>query len=263
MIDVLPHSVQGPDRDEPIVLLHGFAGDRRTWIGQQVALSTRHRTIAFDLPGHGAAIDRPEIGNAGRQAVAVATSLDRLGIERCHLVGHSMGGAVATILALREAAIGRVASLTLIAPGGFGTGVDADLLRRYAVATEAEEIAELMAGFFGTAGVPHRDVIARRTAAERRDPRVVATLARVAEAILDGDRQKRLDVAALAGLPHPIRLIWGLADRVIPVAQADAVPGVVAVHRFVGVGHMPQIEVATAVVRVIAECVASADRRPG
>jgi pyruvate dehydrogenase E2 component (dihydrolipoamide acetyltransferase) len=258
VIDVLPHSVHGPEGRIPTVLLHGFAGDRQTWIGLEVALSTRHRTIAFDLPGHGAAVDWPRLGHAGVQAEEVVRSLDRLGVDRFHLVGHSMGGAVATITALRLAAAARVASLTLLAPGGFGGEIDADLLRRFAVATEPDEIARLMAGFFGPAGVPHGDRVARRIAEIRRDPKVTAALAAVAEAILAGGRQKHFDLDRLADLAHPIRLVWGEADRVLPIAQAAGVPGVVGVHRLAAVGHMPHLEAPRAVHRIVAEVVASA-----
>lgn len=259
MSDVLPHSIRGPgDGGVPAVLLHGFAGDRQTWVGLEVALSTRHRTIAFDLPGHGRAIDRADVGNAGVQAEAVVASLDALGVDRFHLVGHSMGGAVATIVALRLAEASRVASLALLAPGGFGAEIDADLLRRFAVATEVEEIAALMARFFGPAGMPHLDRVVHRIAEVRRDPRVTANLSRVAEAILHGDRQKRFDLDRLGDLAHPIRLVWGEADAVLPIAQASGVPGNVAVHRLPGVGHMPQFEVPRLVARLIAETIASA-----
>ncbi len=257
MSDVLPHTLHGPEGRDPIVLLHGFAGDRQTWIGLEVALSNRRRTIAFDLPGHGAAVRWPRLGHAGVQAEEVVASLDRLGIDRFHLLGHSMGGAVATIVALRLAASARVASLTLLAPGGFGGEIDAALLRRFAVATDADDIARLMAGFFGPAGVPHGDRVARRIAEIRRAPEVTAALAAVAEAILAGGHQKRFDLERLAELAHPIRLIWGDADRVLPIAQAAGVPGIVGVHRLAGVGHMPHLEAPRAVHRIVAEVVAS------
>lgn len=253
---ILPHVARGPEHGTPIVFLHGFAGDHETWIGQQIALETRRRTIAFDLPGHGAALDWPRIGHAGVAAEAVIESLAGLGVARFHLVGHSMGGATATIVASKLAEAHRLASLTLVAPGGFGPEINHRLLRRFAAATDAHEIHALLEQFFGFEK-PVPLAAARRMAEARRDPRVTATLTRVAEAILDGERQKCFDLTQLARLPHPVRLIWGDQDRVLPLRQTRNVPGIVAVHVFEGVGHMPHLEVAHDVTRLVAESAAA------
>lgn len=255
MSSILPHRVRGPEGATPIVFLHGFAGDHQTWIGQTIALETRRRTIAFDLPGHGAARDWPKIGHAGISAEAVVASLDALGIERFHLVGHSMGGATATIVAFRLAEARRLASLTLLAPGGFGPEINHRLLRRFAAAVDEHEIHALLEQFFGFEK-PVPLAAARLIAEARRDPRVTDRLATIVEAILDGERQKSFDLPRLAELPHPVRLIWGDQDRVLPLRQAHAVPGVVAVHVFAGVGHMPHLEVAREVTRLVAESAA-------
>lgn len=252
---ILPHVARGPEGRPPIIFLHGFAGDHETWIGQLIGLETRRRVIAFDLPGHGAALDWPRIGHAGLAAEAVIGSLAGLGIERFHLVGHSMGGATATIVAFKLAEAHRLASLTLVAPGGFGPEINTRLLRRFAAATDAHEIHSLLEQFFGFEK-PVPLAAARRIAEARRDPQVVETLGRVAEAILDGERQKAFDLAKLADLPHPIRLIWGDQDRVLPLRQTESVPGVVAVHVFAGVGHMPHLEVAREVTRLVGESAA-------
>lgn len=252
---ILPHWLRGPERGTPIVFLHGFAGDHETWIGQQIALETRRRTIAFDLPGHGAALDWPRIGHAGLAAEAVAASLSAMGVERFHLVGHSMGGATATIVAFRLAEARRLASLTLVAPGGFGPDINHRLLRRFAAATDEHEIHALLEQFFGFEK-PVPLAAARRMAELRRDPRVTATLATVVEAILDGEKQKAFDLARLSDLPHPVHLVWGDQDRVLPLSQIRAVPGTVGVHVFAGVGHMPHLEVAREVTRIVAEAAA-------
>lgn len=253
---ILPHVARGPEGRPPIVFLHGFAGDHETWIGQMIGLETRRRVIAFDLPGHGDALDWPRIGHAGVSAEAVIASLGGLGLERFHLVGHSMGGATATIVAFKLAESRRLASLTLVAPGGFGPEINHRLLRRFAAATEEHEIHSLLEQFFGFEK-PVPLAAARRIAENRRDPRVTSTLASIAEAILDGERQKSFDLARLADLPHGVRLIWGDQDRVLPIGQTRAVPGIVGVHVFPGVGHMPHLEVARDVTRLIGESAAA------
>jgi len=253
---ILPHVARGPEGRPPIVFLHGFAGDHETWISQMIGLEHRRRVIAFDLPGHGAALDWPRVGHAGVSAEAVIASLDGLGIERFHLVGHSMGGATATIVALKLAEARRLASLTLLAPGGFGPEINHRLLRRFAAAIDEHEIHALLEQFFGFEK-PVPLAAASRIAETRRDPRVPATLSTICEAILDGERQKSFDLARLAELPHPVRLVWGDQDRVLPLRQAHAVPGIVGVHVFAGVGHMPHLEVAREVTRIVAEAAAA------
>ena len=106
----------------PVTFLHGFALDGRMWSAQARALEATHRTIAVDLPGFG-----PQ-GSAGAPrcpALAVLDVLDALGIARTHLVGHSLGGAVAIDLALahpeRVETLGLVDALLLGLPTGIAS----------------------------------------------------------------------------------------------------------------------------------------------
>ncbi|NBN66017.1 alpha/beta fold hydrolase [Pannonibacter tanglangensis] len=250
----LPHHVQGDGAGAPIVLLHGFGGDHQTWLNIQTGLSTRRRTIAFDLPGHGKALDWPTIGNAGVSAKAVIRSLEALDLAPVHLVGHSMGGAVAALVAMR--APERVASLTLLAPGGFGTEINHKLLRRYAQTADEAALEPLLEQFFGF-GFRMPRLFARHAAELRQRPGAIEALTTIVEDILDGDGQKTLPREALADLGMPVKLIWGRQDRVLPVHQADALPGTIACHLFDGMGHMPHLENPQAVIRLILEASAA------
>lgn len=120
----------GLDRP-PLVLLHGFSGDGRSWSGLARAwrmlaraaaggspAGSGHRhgpaLIALDLPGHGRSPQppRPEERRMVGVCRAVEATLDALGLARVHLLGYSMGGRVALSLALR--APDRLVSLSLI-----------------------------------------------------------------------------------------------------------------------------------------------------
>lgn len=254
MTDVLPHTLRGTaDGRPPVVLLHGFAGDALGWTSVQLALERRRWSIAFDLPGHGRALRWPEIGHAGLTAKAVTASLDALGLGPVHLAGHSMGGAVAALIALRDPA--RIASLTLMAPGGFGRAINHRLLRRFAVARAESEIAPLLEQFFGfSARLPRR--MAAQIAIGRDEPGRVEALAAIGEAILDGEGQKTVDRDGLGEIAAPVRVIWGEEDRVLPPAQADGLAGTIAVHRLPGVGHMPHLEAPAVVAKILAEQIA-------
>src|SRR5260370_37741692 len=101
----------------PIVLVHGASGnleDLRLALGGRLA--AKRRVIMVDRPGHGWS-DRPggvADASPARQAALIAEALGRIGVERFVLLGHSLGGAVASALALAFPA--RVAGLVLLAP---------------------------------------------------------------------------------------------------------------------------------------------------
>ena len=95
----------GP-RDAPaVVMLHGFACSLNWWDQVTPALARDHRVVRFDLLGHGGS-EKPEKGyGMENQARLVAAALDRLGVRRADVVGHSMGGSVATALAEQRPAL--------------------------------------------------------------------------------------------------------------------------------------------------------------
>ncbi|MBD8891993.1 alpha/beta fold hydrolase [Roseibium litorale] len=239
----------------PVMLVHGFGGDRQTWVNIQTALAPTRRSIAVDLPGHGQAIGWPRIGNAGVAAKAVFQTVEALELEQVHLVGHSMGGAVAALVAMR--APERIASLTLLAPGGFGPEINHKLLRRYAAATDPAEMEALLEQFFGWSFKLPK-FLARSAAESRSRPGAVETLKAIADEIIDGDVQKTLPLSDLAELPCPIKVVWGTQDRVLPTRQAHKLPGMIAAHVFDGVGHMPHLEIPREVTRLILQNAARA-----
>ncbi|RYY89193.1 MAG: alpha/beta hydrolase [Chitinophagaceae bacterium] len=81
----------------PLVLLHGFGEDSRIWSEQRV-LSDEARLIIPDLPGT-AASEAPAAYTMEEMAASIKSLLDAEGIERCILVGHSMGGYIALAFA--------------------------------------------------------------------------------------------------------------------------------------------------------------------
>ncbi|SDR29216.1 alpha/beta fold hydrolase [Pseudovibrio sp. Tun.PSC04-5.I4] len=249
-VTCLPFTVFGPENSEPIIFIHGFGGDASTWRNIQVQLENERRTIAFDLPAHGRALADFEPSNAVGSAKAIVKSLDALKLDKVHLVGHSMGGAIASLVAMRCPE--RIASLTLLAPGGFGSEINAKLLRRYAVSqTEAEQQA-LLEQFVGLEFELPQD-LAKYVAAQRSIPGAADALKAVSELILDGERQGVLPTAKLAELPMPIKVVWGTQDKMLPTRQCHKLPGPVACHVFDGVGHMVHMEIPQEVIRLILE----------
>lgn len=87
----------------PVVLLHGLFGQAVNFGAVQRRLAARYRVIALDLRNHGAS---PHAGDMGYATMAadVRETLEALGALPCRLVGHSMGGKVAMMLALTQPA---------------------------------------------------------------------------------------------------------------------------------------------------------------
>jgi 3-oxoadipate enol-lactonase len=96
----------------PVLLIQGLGADKNGWTLQRVAFSPFYRVIAHDNRGAGRS-DKPagpySLEQMADDAVAV---LDRAGVERAHVVGASMGGAIAQVLAMRYPE--RVRSLVLV-----------------------------------------------------------------------------------------------------------------------------------------------------
>jgi pimeloyl-ACP methyl ester carboxylesterase len=122
----------GDPRDPPLVLIHGFSASMRWWDAATPLLARERYVIRLDLLGHGGS-EKPRDGYSMEdQADVVAALLDQLGVESAPVVGHSMGGMVATALVERHRA--RVERLmTIGTPPDVGGGVSTDLSLRLAL----------------------------------------------------------------------------------------------------------------------------------
>jgi pimeloyl-ACP methyl ester carboxylesterase len=117
----------------PIVLLHAGVADRRMWDPQWDAVSAERAAVRIDLRGFGDSVERPD-GLLSHVDDVVAT-LAGLGIERCHLVGASLGAGVAVEVALTAPDL--VRSLLLAPPGGSLLAELTDDLRAFFAAERA------------------------------------------------------------------------------------------------------------------------------
>jgi pyruvate dehydrogenase E2 component (dihydrolipoamide acetyltransferase) len=251
----------GEDGDV-VLLIHGYGGDRNSWLFLQEPLAARYRVYALDLPGHGTSAKDVGDGSVGVLADAVVGVLDAIGAEQAHLAGHSMGGAVALAVAARDPA--RIRSLTQIAPSGFGREINVGYLRGFADAQTRRELKPVVSQLFADESLVTRQVVDDLLAYKRLDG-VDQALHALLGMLLEGDAQQAgpsnpadsaAAVAALGGAV-PVTVVWGSADRIIPPAQAQAVAG--ADRRIVeGAGHMPHMERPAQVQAAIEETIARA-----
>jgi len=122
-----PHHIErgaGP----AVVFLHGIGGDGTSWLQDLEALSSRYRAVAWDMPGYGGSPALPEM-TFPALAGALKDLLGTLGVDRAHLVGHSIGGMVALDFAARFPE--RVASLVLYATSPAFGKADGDWQREF------------------------------------------------------------------------------------------------------------------------------------
>ena len=234
----------GPEEPagDPVLLVHGYGGDKNSWLFVQQPLAETGTAIALDLPGHGASSKDVGDGSLAMFADTVTGFLDALGIERAHLVGHSLGGAV--VAAVARSAPEKVASLTLIAPAGFGPDADAEYLRGFAAATSRRELKPLVGRLFADQSQVTRQLVDDLLRYKRIDG-VDKALSAVLGTLLDADGHQTIDTPGLlAEVDVPVTVVWGGADRILPM------PDGVDLER-VEAGHMPQMEAAGDVVRVI------------
>jgi len=248
-------SYAGAGQEGDVVLLvHGYGGDRNSWLFLQEPLAAQYRVYALDLPGHGTSAKDVGEGSLSVLADAVTGVLDALGAERAHLVGHSMGGAVALAAAARDPA--RIASLTLIAPSGFGPEINAGYLRGFADAQTRRELKAVIGQLFDDESLVTRQLVDDLLAYKRLDG-VDEALHALADTLLDGEAQRGDSAASLAAIggAAPVTVIWGRADRIIPAAQAESVVGAVR-HLIDDAGHMPQMERPAQVQAAIEETIA-------
>ena len=213
---------------DPLLCVMGLATDTLAWLPQLQAFSERHRTVIFDNRdvGRSSMADGPyEIADMAKDALALA---DGLGIETFHLLGVSMGGAIAQELAL--AAPERVRTLTLAVSwsrsGAWARKLAEVWGARVAGMTREQRVDELMLltmseGFFENAEAVEwlRDTILQNP-----HPQPIEAFARQVEASSGHDTGDRL-----GSLSMPVHVIGAEHDILVPVWKsrelAELIPG--------------------------------------
>jgi pyruvate dehydrogenase E2 component (dihydrolipoamide acetyltransferase) len=227
----------GPD----LVLIHGFGADRLSWAGNVAALLPVARVHALDLPGHGESGPDVGSGTVTELASRVAETLTAQGIAKPHLLGHSLGGAIAMELAV--AAPERVASLALIAPAGLGCGLDHDFLARYPELAAPEETAALLGRLVNRPMLINKFTV-QHVLTQLSRPGTRDALRRIAGALQAGEGQIDQTAMQIAETVTPRLVVWGGLDGINPPDQArlSAFGGKTL---FVpDAGHLPHIEAA-------------------
>lgn len=238
----------------PVMLLvHGITSSADAWRGVMPALAEHHTVVAPDLLGHGGSAKPRGDYSLGAYASGLRDLLAALGHERATVVGHSMGGGIAMVLAYQFPE--RVERLGLVSSGGLGKEVG--LALRAATLPGAGLVLPVITrrgprdAVIGAAHVLSR--LGLRTRADVRGAALgLASLSdgaarrafiHTARSIIDpaGQRVSARDRLYLAeGMPT--LLLWGDRDPMIPVAHGIAAHEAIPHSRlelFPGAGHYP------------------------
>lgn len=200
-------------RGTTIVLLHGYGRRLEDWANVADSLAGSYRVVALDLRGFGASGKSADPARYGPGPFAddVVRLLDRLGVRRAHLVGHSLGAVVAAQTAVRHPA--RVATATLVAGPFFPDSAAA--VRFFAPFLLALERGEGLRPFLAWNYPALGDSALTAANAQRMARNNLGSLVAVFRAF------PALTIPAVAGSP-PTLVIAGTADRLLDYSHALA-----------------------------------------
>lgn len=254
--------LERPGEGVPLVLLHGFAGNKDHWLRFVSHLPDSLRVVAFDLPGHGESAFFERVTYGVPTLVAdIDTATRLLGLGRFHLAGNSLGGLVATRLALDHPE--RVATLVLLDPAGVVPPEPAPLFESL-VRGENPLIPATPAGYDSLTTLAFNDPPDLPWPAEAVIARDYAARAPINRKIWrDVNARPEIVTDELPGLAVPVLLLFGSDDRIIDPSSAevwrDRVPRIEVVL-LPGVGHAPMLEVPRTAARYVSDFLRRAAR---
>jgi pimeloyl-ACP methyl ester carboxylesterase len=247
--------------DATLVVLHGLLDSSEGW--SRLCEGVSAQVLAFDLPGFGYS-DPPQCGSIESYASDIAEGLNMLGIERFTLIGHSLGGAVATALA--EMMPDRVAGLVLFAPAGFGRIHLAEAISVPGIRNVVEgglpfalrSRLAVTASYFTmvTNGrPPDRGLVDRITS---RGAELVDGAREGTRAVVEAGRSANAFHRRRLRYRGPVFAVWGDRDRLVPPAHRNGVLAAfphAQVRIWKGMGHHPLRERFDELVEVIDQAV--------
>ena len=258
----IAYEVVGPADAPAILMIQGLGADRRGWMLQQAFFARTHRVVTFDNRGVGAS-GKPagpyDLEVMAGDAVAV---LDAAGIDRAHVMGASMGGVIAQILAVRHAS--RVRSLVLACTACHHHDWRRELLAEWARVARDK-------GMRAVTGRALRWLVGPRWRRRLSFPAQLfgSTLMNVpphafasqVQAILDMSDEVRWELASVA---VPTLVIVGTQDILTPLGDseeiAERIPGA-ELHVIHGAAHAVMVEAPAAFNRAVSTFLRRDDAR--
>ncbi|MDD0841327.1 alpha/beta fold hydrolase [Pseudomonas sp. Gutcm_11s] len=234
----------GPADGETLLMLHGFGGNRDTWLRFSRPLTERYHVIALDLPGFGES-SKPEVGyDVASQVERLHALTQALGIRKLHLIGNSMGGHIAALYSARYG--DEVLSLALLNNAGVTAPTKSEMFQRIQrgepnplVVRKPEDFDTVMQFVFANPpSMP--ESLKRHFAAQSMANRVHY------DQIFSQLRENYVPLEPeLPKIQAPTLLLWGDRDRVLDISSIEVMkpllqkPSVVIMK---DCGHVPMLE---------------------
>ena len=231
---------------EPLVLILGAGGDLQAWAFQVPALAQGFRVITFDNRGAGrtSAPDRPY--TIAQMADDLAGLLDHLKVTKAHILGHSMGGAVAQEFALKYPA--RVNKLILVSTAASFDGATANLVKSWVDVRRSnmsrEQVARMTANWLYSAELlddPARFEGSIKNSLANPYPQPDHAFIRQAQAVLAFDTRRRA-----AAIKAPTLVLAGREDILVPPGRSEKLAALIpgAKSQTLSGGHVGIVEFA-------------------
>jgi len=237
--------------EPPLVFVHGLSGSWQNWLENIPYFARSRKVLALDLPGFGASPEPPWELNIPAYGRLLSAFCDELDIERCELVGNSMGGFVAAEEAISDP--DRVESLVLVSAAGISHArmakAPATTAARFAAAAvpyafryHEHALTRPVIRHYALRGVFYKptalrpEIVWENLHAGINAPGMLAAV----EGLVGYDFTDRLPEIRVSTL-----IVWGRQDRVVPPADGEEFERLIPNSRrvvFDRCGHVPQIE---------------------
>ena len=232
--------------DDVVILIHGFGGDLDNWLFNHDELVSKSgkRVIAIDLPGHGQTTKSAGDGSFVFFADIIHEFIKSLNINKVHLIGHSMGGAVSLQFAEKYPDV--TLSLGLICSAGLGDEINSEYINGFVESSSRKQVKPYLQQLFANKDLVTRQLINNILQYKRLDG-VDSVLKTIVDSFLaDGKQQLKFN-DLLDSFSGSVCVIWGSQDQIIPVQHAENLPANTKVLKVETAGHMVQMEAANQV----------------
>jgi pimeloyl-ACP methyl ester carboxylesterase len=253
----------------PLLLLHGVGAIWRAWSPVVPYLESHHDVIVPTLAGHGGGppLDPQVAPSVQAIADALEDELDKLGLQKVHIAGNSLGGWLGIELARR----GRARSLVLFSPAGAWRSQRSIEARAAAIRLSVGGLGRYAsrADAIAANAFLRWPLLAGQVAHPSRvPPEELAALIRAGGAApVVAPLLRQIPLGQVEPLPrardYPVRVVWGDRDRVLPftgfgAAMLERLPGAESI-RLRGVGHVPMSDDPAGVAELILQVTTAVD----